>query len=170
MMAILGIYQPYSQELTMMQALIPYLAALHGIAATLWIGGMFFAYMAMRPAAVAVLEPPLRLKLFQAAFSRFFTWVWLFVAVLLITGYSGIFSRFGGFTAPYLSVMHGIGLLMCLIFALLFFALYLPFSKAVSRNDFPKAGALLGKIRWVVLINLLLGLVITFVGIAGSYY
>jgi len=36
-----------------MQMLIPYLAALHGIAATLWIGGMFFAYVAMRPAAVA---------------------------------------------------------------------------------------------------------------------
>jgi len=152
-----------------MQSLIPHLAALHGIAATLWIGGMFFAYIAMRPAAAAVLEPPLRLALFQAAFSRFFMWVWLLIAVLLITGYSGLFARFGGFSAPYLSYMHNIGLLMCLIFVLLFFVLYLPFSKAVKAGDTPKAGALLAKIRWVVLLNLLLGLVITFIGIAGPY-
>ena len=152
-----------------MQALIPYLAALHGIAATLWIGGMFFAYVAMRPAAISVLEPPLRLKLFQASFSRFFMWVWLLIAVLLLTGYSGVFARFGGFSATYLSLMHGIGLLMCLIFVFLFFALYLPFSKAVSAGELPKAAALLGKIRWVVFANLLLGIAITFIGIAGPY-
>jgi len=152
-----------------MQMLIPYLAALHGIAATLWIGGMFFAYVAMRPAAVATLEPPLRLKLFQAGFSRFFMWVWLFIAVLLITGYSGLFARFGGFSATYLSLMHNIGFLMCEIFIFLFFALYLPFSKAVDAGDLPKAAGLLGKIRWTVLVNLLLGIAITFVGIAGPY-
>ena len=152
-----------------MQVLIHYLASLHGIAATLWIGGMFFAYVAMRPAAIATLEPPLRLKLFQAAFSRFFSWVWVFIAVLLITGYLGVFAGFGGFGATYLSLMHGIGLLMCTIFVFLFFALYLPFSKAVDAGDLPKAAGLLGKIRWVVLINLLLGIVITFVGISGKY-
>ena len=152
-----------------MQALIPYLAALHGIAATLWIGGMFFAYVAMRPAAVSVLEPPLRLKLFQAAFSRFFTWVWLLIAVLLLTGYAGVFAGFGGFSATYLSLMHGVGLLMCAIFVFLYLALYLPFSKAVTTGDFPKAGTLIGKIRWVVLINLILGVVNTFIGIAGPY-
>ena len=130
---------------------------------------MFFAYVAMRPAALSVLEPPLRLQLFQAAFSRFFTWVWLFIAVLLLTGYSGIFARFGGFSATYLSLMHMIGLLMCLVFLFLFFALYLPFSKAVSSGDFPKAGASISKIRWVVFANLMLGIVITFVGIAGPY-
>lgn len=152
-----------------MQTLIPYLAALHGIAATLWIGGMFFAYFAMRPAAVETLEPPLRLKLFQASFRRFFMWVWLFIAVLLLTGYSGLFARFGGFSASYLSLMHGIGLLMCIIFVVLFFGFYLPFSKAVSAGDLPKAAALLGKIRWTVFANLMLGIVITFVGIAGPY-
>ena len=152
-----------------MQDLIPYLAALHGIAATLWIGGMFFAYVAMRPAAVSVLEPPLRLKLFQGAFRRFFMWVWLLIAVLLMTGYSGLFARFGGFSLPYLSYMHNIGLLMCLIFAVLFFALYLPFSKAVDAGDFPKAGSIIPKIRWVVFANLLLGIAITFIGIAGPY-
>jgi len=155
-----------------MQQLLPYLSALHGIAATLWIGGMFFAYVAMRPAAVSVLEPPQRLKLFQAAFSRFFTWVWLLIAVLLLTGFVTGFDRIGGnggSAATYLLFMMGVGLSMCLIFVFLFFVLYLPFSKAVDTGNMPKAAGLLGKIRWTVLTNLILGLVITFIGIAGPY-
>ena len=37
--------------------------ALHLVAAVIWVGGMFFAYMALRPAAATVLEPPARLQL-----------------------------------------------------------------------------------------------------------
>ena len=151
-----------------MQTLLHYMLALHGVAATLWIGGMFFAYVVMRPAAIAVLEPPLRLQLFQAAFSRFFKWVWLFILILLLTGYFGVSAGFGGFT-PHLHIMHTVGLLMCLLFIVLFFSLYLPFNKAVEAQDFPKAGGLLAKIRWVIFANLLLGIVNIVVGISGAY-
>jgi len=34
---------------------------LHAVAATLWIGGIFFAFMALRPAAQEVLQPRERL-------------------------------------------------------------------------------------------------------------
>lgn len=37
--------------------------ALHVLAALVWVGGMFFAWMVLRPAAVAALEAPARLKL-----------------------------------------------------------------------------------------------------------
>ena len=36
---------------------------LHVISDVIWIGGMFLAYIVVRPAAMEVLEPPLRLKL-----------------------------------------------------------------------------------------------------------
>ena len=39
--------------------------ALHLLAAVIWVGGMFFAYMALRPAAASLLEPPLRLPLWS---------------------------------------------------------------------------------------------------------
>ena len=45
---------------------------LHLLAAMIWIGGMFFAYMVLRPAAVEVLELPVRLSLWVAVFRRFF--------------------------------------------------------------------------------------------------
>ncbi len=60
--------------------------AIHGMAAVAWVGGIFFAYMALRPAANTTLEPAQRLQLWQSAYSHFFPWVWLMIALLLITG------------------------------------------------------------------------------------
>jgi len=36
---------------------------LHTLSAVIWVGGMFFAHFALRPAANHLLEPPLRLFL-----------------------------------------------------------------------------------------------------------
>ncbi len=48
------------------------LYALHLLAAVVWVGGMFFAWMILRPAAVDILEPPARLRLWLSVFKRFF--------------------------------------------------------------------------------------------------
>jgi uncharacterized membrane protein len=56
--------------------------AIHALAAVLWVGGMFFAYMVLRPSA-GPLEAPVRLQLWDRVFSRFFPWVWASVATLL---------------------------------------------------------------------------------------
>jgi uncharacterized membrane protein len=45
---------------------------LHLISVAIWVGGMFFAYFCLRPAAVEILEPPQRLPLWLATFKRFF--------------------------------------------------------------------------------------------------
>ena len=68
--------------------------AIHGMAAVAWVGGIFFAYMALRPAANKTLEPPLRLRLWQSAYTHFFPWVWVMIALLLVTGYLDLFNRF----------------------------------------------------------------------------
>ena len=43
----------------------------HLSAAVAWIGGMFFAYFCLRPAAAETLQPPQRLPLWVEAFARF---------------------------------------------------------------------------------------------------
>ena len=48
--------------------------SLHILAAIVWIGGMFFAVLVLRPAA-GPLEPPDRLALWRRVFARFFPWV-----------------------------------------------------------------------------------------------
>lgn len=145
------------------------LEAVHGMAAVAWVGGIFFAYMALRPAASKTLEPPLRLKLWQSAYSHFFPWVWVMIGLLLLTGYADLFTRLGGFanTALYIQLMHGIGLLMTLFFAYLYFVLYRRFTHAVVAGDTPAAAAVMLRIRPVMLINLSLGMLITAIGIAG---
>ena len=95
---------------------------LHVVSVVVWVGGMFLAYVAVRPVAAQVLEPPLRLQLWDGIFRRFFPWVW--AAVLLIVG-SGMamIARMGA--APhYVMAMMGIGLVMAMIFLHLYFAPY----------------------------------------------
>ena len=59
----------------------------HLLAAVIWVGGMFFAYTALRPAADKLLEAPQRLKLWRKTFISFFIWVWLAIIALPATGY-----------------------------------------------------------------------------------
>ena len=84
---------------------------LHVLAALVWVGGMFFAWMILRPAAMAALEGPARLKLWANVFQRFFVWVWVAVAVLPISGIGLLQLRFSGFEIDQFVVLaHGVGL------------------------------------------------------------
>jgi uncharacterized membrane protein len=143
--------------------------AVHGMAAVAWVGGIFFAYMALRPAAMKTLEPSMRAKLWQSAYSHFFPWVWVMIGLLLLTGYADLFTRLGGFQndALYLQLMHGIGLFMVIAFAYLYFGLYRQLTEAVDAEDTGKAASVMAKARPVMATNLTLGLIVTAIGIAG---
>ena len=147
------------------------LVALHALAAVVWVGGMFFAYMVLRPSA-GPLEPPLRLALWARIFGRFFPWVWASIAVLLVSGYAMLFLRFGGFAGAglHIHVMQVTGLLMMLLFLHLFFAPWRRFSRAVETGAFQDAAASLGAIRRIVAINLVLGIVTVAVGASGRFW
>ena len=70
--------------------------AFHTLGAVIWVGGMFFAYVVLRP-STGPLEPPVRLALWSRVFARFFLWVWLSVAALLASGLAMVYAEFGGF-------------------------------------------------------------------------
>lgn len=145
--------------------------ALHVLSAAIWVGGMFFAYMCLRPVAAELLEPPQRLTLWARVFSRFFPWVWAAVALLLTSGYWMIFGRFGGFAASplYVHLMQGLGLVMTGIYLHVFFAPYARLRRAVAAGDWPGGGAALGRIRRLVGLNTALGLLTIAVATAGRY-
>src|SRR5258708_9072822 len=69
--------------------------ALHILAAVVWVGGMFFAVVCLRP-ALGFIDPPLRLRIWSGVLSRFFRWAWASAAVLLITGVWMVFGFFQG--------------------------------------------------------------------------
>src|SRR5215472_2638506 len=144
---------------------------LHILAATIWVGGMFFAYLVLRPSARG-LEPPQRLPLWERVFSRFFPWVWAAVIILLLTGFFMVIHGFGGFAnvGQHIHIMMGIGILMMLLFFHLYFAPWRRFRRAVAAADWPTAGKNLEQIRMLVAINLALGLITVAIGASGRYW
>jgi len=147
-----------------------YLKMLHFMAALIWVGGMFFAYVVLRPAAVDVLEPPMRLQLWDNVFHRFFVWVWGAVALLLTSGFYMIY-QFGGFAhlPMHVHAMLALGLAMMAIYAHVFFACYRPLSVHVAKQNWKDAGAMLGKIRKLIAVNLMLGLLTVVIAVLGAH-
>lgn len=148
------------------------LVSLHIIATIIWVGGMFFAHLVLRPSAIETLEAPLRLTLWNQVFKRFFFWVWLSVITLLVSGYMIIFLYAGGFAGVgiHIHIMQLGGLLMMVIYAYLYFVIYQKFHTAVIIEDWPDAGKLLFKIRNIVTVNLVLGLLTSILAVAGRYF
>ena len=140
----------------------------HALSAVVWVGGMFFAHQALRPAAV-VLEPGPRLLLWSRVLGRFFAWVIAAIVLLLLSGYAMIFEVFGGF-GLYIQLMMGIGILMMLLFFHLYFAPWRRFQAAVGRQDWAEGGRQLGQIRTIVTVNLVLGLIVVAIGSSGRYW
>ncbi len=144
---------------------------LHLLAALIWVGGMFFAYVVLRPAAVQILEPPQRLRLWHAVFKRFFVWVWSAIVVLLVSGFYLIYLFGGMGHAPrHVHVMLALGLVMIAIFAFVFFARYVPLGQQVSQQRWEEAGITLGRIRQLVAVNLTLGLTTIAVATIGRFW
>jgi len=132
--------------------------ALHLLAAVVWVGGLFFAYVVLRPSA-SILEPPERLSLWAGVFKRFFPWVWMAIIVLLLSGYWLIFAWFKGFASSpgHVHLMHLLGWVMSVLFIYLYYRIYPQFVAAIKAEDWPTAAEQMNRIRQVVLVNLILG-------------
>lgn len=143
--------------------------ALHVLSAVIWVGGMFFAYMAMRPAVVEVVEASQRGALWCQTLTRFFRWVWLAIALLLVTGYWMIFNVFGGMAGSgwHIHVMQALGLIMMLLFFHIYFAPFRRLKHAVAEKNPEEGARRVGQIRKLVGINLIIGIVVIVVGAAG---
>jgi uncharacterized membrane protein len=144
--------------------------ALHALAAVIWVGGMFFAHMVLRP-SVAELEPAVRLPLWSRVLGRFFLWVWLSIGLLLLTGLTLIQSlrRFGSLSGS-VQVMATTGVIMAAIFVYLYFFPWQGFRQAVGREDWGQAARSLAQIRMLVTINLVLGLLTVAVATGGPFF
>lgn len=144
---------------------------LHILFATIWVGGMFFAAVALRPTAASVLNPPKRLPLWAGTFARFFPWVWAAVVILPATGYWVIYYVFEGFenAGIHVQIMQVTGWIMILIFLHIYFAPFPRLKKAVAARDWPAAGKQLAQIRMLITINLILGLLTVVVATGGRY-
>jgi uncharacterized membrane protein len=142
----------------------------HLLSIVVWVGGMFFAYVVLRPSAAEVLQPPERLRLWDKVFNLFFNWVWLAVFLILVSGLYMVYL-FGGFAHQpmFINLMFLMAIVMTLIFVYVYFKCYVQFKRFVAKQEWPNAGAMLGTIRKLVGTNLSLGLLTIAVATIGRY-
>jgi len=154
-----------------MTATIPTtLFILHLLGAILWVGGMAFAVLVLRP-ALTVLEPPQRLLLHAQIFRRFFLIVWHAMVVLLATGWAMLFGWYGGFrdAGVHVHVMNLTGLIMAALFIAIWFGPYATFRRAMERGDGPGAAASAARVRTLIIVNLVLGLATSMIAGLGRW-
>ena len=143
----------------------------HILGVTVWVGGMFFAYMALRPASVELLETPERLILWNGVLRRFLSWVWVTVLLILASGLCMI-MMLGGFAKVLwpIHLMFALGVIMMLIFGHVYFAGYARLKRYVEGREWPAAGKALIQIRMFIGMNLIIGLVTIVLATLGSMH
>lgn len=140
---------------------------LHLLGTVVWIGGMFFAHVALRP-ALAVLSPQQRVSLMAATLWTFLRWVAAAVVLILVSGFAMVFAK-GGFAVSGLHVhaMTALGLVMTAIYG---FIVAVPFARvraAAAAGAWDTGLAALAQVRRLVGINLILGLVTITIAVLG---
>ncbi len=132
---------------------------LHLIAAAIWVGGMGFALLALRP-SLTLLEPPARLAFHAAVLKRFFLLVWHAMPIMLITGWAMVFIEFGGFARLPMAInlMHGLGLIMAVVYVAIFFGPWATVRSSLAAGQPAAAAQGFARIRQLVTLNFCLGL------------
>lgn len=141
---------------------------IHLLCAAFWVGGMATMHFAVRPAAVATLEPPLRLRMMAATLRRFFVGVDASVTLLFVTGVAMILAT-GGFRSVHWRVqaMMSLAIVMAAIYVYIRASVFRALRRAVADSEWPKAASLLNTVRQLVGMNLALGVVVFGVAIVG---
>ena len=130
--------------------------ALHLVCAVLWVGGMFFAYVVLRP-SMAAIEAPQRMLLHTRVFKKFFLVIWHAMPLIILTGFAMIGLHWNMATAPWqINAMMGLGLLMAAVFLAIFFGPYRQFRRTTDRT---RMASRLDSIRKLIGVNLVLGLI-----------
>jgi uncharacterized membrane protein len=141
------------------------LLALHLLGAVVWVGGLGFALLVLRP-SLAALEPEQRLAVNEKVFKKFFLYVWHAMPILLLTGYAMLFGVLGGFAYVNWAVhlMHLLGLIMAAVFLVIFFGPWKAMRAAIASGDRTAAAGALDRIRTLVAISLAIGVITVVVG------
>lgn len=143
----------------------------HLLCAVIWVGGMAFALLVLRPAAHVALDGPQRLALMDGVFTRFFRILWHVIPLLLLSGWAMLFVFYWGFGASvwHVHVMHMTGLVMAAIFAFLALGPRRRLSAALATGDRAAALVALDTLRKGVGVNLVIGLATVAVAAAGRF-
>lgn len=138
---------------------------LHLIAGVVWLGGMTFMLVALRPAVMAQMQPQARARLMAVIWGRFFPVVLGAIVVLFTTGTNLYTTTFRAIKAATVAgnvpmgwnLMLVAGLAMMLIFGHIFFAGYRKFKRALAQEDWAVVAAASTQVHRLMVVNFALG-------------
>jgi uncharacterized membrane protein len=144
--------------------LLTALLAIHLLSAIIWVGGMFYTLVVLRP-ALGVLDAAPRLQMHMLTLKRFFLVVWHVMPLMLLTGWGMIFAAGWnmGHLPWYVNAMQGLALIMAAIFLFIYFGPFRRLRRAIRPGP-----ELLARIRLLVAINLALGTAIVIFAAMGQ--
>jgi uncharacterized membrane protein len=137
------------------------LRVLHLLFAVIWVGGIFFTYVVLRP-SLAAIEPTPRMLLHTQVFRRFFLVVWHAMPIMLLTGVAMVYLGGGMSIQPWpVHAMVTFGVLMSALFLVIFFGPYRQFRRTTNRD---RMASTLNTLRRLIAVNLILGLITVIIG------
>jgi uncharacterized membrane protein len=143
---------------------------LHVLAAIVLLGGLFFASVVFRP-IVSGLDVEIASSLWQRMLSRFFSWGWASLVIILATGIGMVFLKFGGFSG--VPMIHranmAIGIPAIALFGYIYFGPWRRYRRTMSRDEWTAAQKEFTRVRVGMAIVLVLGLVASVVSAVGRY-
>jgi uncharacterized membrane protein len=150
--------------------LYAFLKFVHLLSFVVWVGGMFFTLVCLRP-ALAVLEGPARLKLMSEVLRRFFDVVGIAIVLMVIAGVAMFYMALHPAADAGVRVqipvawhvMIGLGIVMMALYGHVRSNLFRKLQRAVQAQDAPMGASVLAKIRVWVGINLAIGIVVALV-------
>ncbi len=137
------------------------LKALHLLCAVLWVGGLFFAYVVLRP-SLAAIEAPQRMLLQTRVHRRFFLVIWHAMPLILITGFAMLWLLGGMANVAWpIHAMLALGLVMAAVFLAIIFGPYRKFRRTTDRT---RMASSMNTMRNLIGVNLVLGLITVILG------
>jgi uncharacterized membrane protein len=143
---------------------------LHILAIIVFLGGLFFASVVFQPLARG-LDSETASSLWQQMLSRFFAWGWVSLLLILATGISMVFLKFGGYSGT--PMIHrgnmAIGIPAIALFGYVFFGPWRQYRRTTLRRDWTAAQTALTRVQVVMRVILVLGLIASVVSAVGRY-
>ena len=144
------------------------LKAIHLLAVMVWVGGMTFVLLCLRPAA-SVLEPAARIALMHAAMRRFLAVVAVAIAVIFVCGVAMVAIAWSAAVRAGLRfnmpldwyVMFAVFFAMLAVFVHIRGVLFPRLDAALRGQRWADGASALGAIRREVVANLVLGVFVT---------
>ena len=143
------------------------LKAVHLLSIVVWVGGLFFVIVCLRP-ALRGLDGPTKLRFASEVLGRFLTIVNMAVALVLGSGLAMLWLAVREAKSPGLSfnmpldwyAMIGLGLVMMAIFGHLRGVLFKRLDRAVKAGDWAAGAAAFEPIPGWLVVNLVLGVIV----------